>query len=204
VLAGTPIIVSVARGDERGGVRRDGEGHLWIAHWTADRPDRVAGTRFEGLRPAQIIGPRRSVVGARLPATARAVQVRDDNGTWHPAQVAPGAWVAFVERDDDAAGLPPVRLRGADGAIVSRTDPESVAASRPLERHERAALAADPSRGGNACPACGADDWRAAPARTGRLGASPAGGVTGEHVFCAVCGHDDGGVRAFLAATRRT
>jgi hypothetical protein len=193
VLAGTPIVVSAARGDERAGVRRDGDGHLWIAHWTADRPDRVAGTRLEGLRPAQISGPCRSAVGARLPAMTRAVRVRDDDGTWHAAEVAPGAWVAFVERDGNAGGLPPVRLLDADGALVSRAEPGWIASSRPLERHERAALAAGSSGVGGACPACGADDWRA----------SPSDGGTGEHVFCAVCGHADGGVTAFFAATRR-
>jgi hypothetical protein len=204
VLAGTPIIVSAALGDERAGVRRDGDGRLWIAHWTADRADRVAGTRLEGLQPAQITGPRTSAVGARLPATGRAVQVRDDDGTWHPAQVAPGAWVAFVERDGDAAGLPPVRLLDADGALVSRAEPGWIASSRALDRHERAALAAGPSGVGDACPACGADDWHAAPAHTDRSHASPSGGGTGEHVFCAVCGHNDGAVTAFFAAVRRT
>jgi hypothetical protein len=34
VLAGTPILVSAALGDQRAGVRRDGKGHLWIAEPT--------------------------------------------------------------------------------------------------------------------------------------------------------------------------
>ena len=205
MLAGTPIIVSAARGDERAGVRRDGDGHLWIAHWTADRPNRVAGTRLEGLQPAQIAGPDASAVGARQPAAVRAVQVRADDGTWHPAEVAPGAWVAFVERDGNAAGLPPVRLLGEDGALVSRAEPRWIASSRPLERHERAAVA--PSFSGvGTCPVCGANDWNAAPADNSRWHVSPpgSGSGSGEHVFCAVCGHNDGGVTAFFAATRRS
>ena len=53
--AGTPILLSAAHGDHLARVRRDTqEGHLGIAHWTADRPDRVAGTRLEGLEPARI------------------------------------------------------------------------------------------------------------------------------------------------------
>jgi hypothetical protein len=187
VLAGTPILVSVARGEMRAAVRRDADGHLWIAHWTAESPDRVAGTRLEGLRPAQISGPGCSAVGARLPAAARSVEVRDDDGTWRPAAVGDGAWVTFVRRDDVAVGLPPVRLRGADGALVFRADPRWMASSRPLARHERLG----PAGIGPLCPACGADDWRAAPSGSG----------AGEHVFCGVCGHDDGAVRAFLTAT---
>jgi hypothetical protein len=190
VLAGTPIVVSAALADDHAGVRRDDEGHLWLAHWVADRPDRVAGTRLEGLGPAQIAGPGWAAVGARLPAGARAVEVRDDDGTWRPAAVAGGAWVAFAQRDDGAPGLPPVRVRDSEGGLVFRSDPQWLESARPLGDGERAALAVGGF--GPSCPSCGADAWHAAPTDRGQ----------GEHVFCAVCGENDGSVRAFFSATR--
>jgi hypothetical protein len=189
VLAGTPIVVSAAFGDERAGVRRDGEGHLWIAHWTAERSDRVAGTRLEGLQPAQIAGPGWSAIGARAPAGAHAVEVRDDDGTWRAAALAGGAWVGFARREGQPAGLPPARARDAEGALVFRGEPTWTAAARRLDANERLAIA---TTLGPACPACDADDWRAA----------PAAGGDGEHVFCGVCGQHDGSVTAFFSATR--
>jgi hypothetical protein len=192
VLAGTPILVSAARGDHRAGVRRDGEGRLWIAHWTAERPDRVAGTRLEGLDPACIGGPEWWVVGARAPAGVRAVEARDEAGAWHPGAVAQGAWVAFVDGGPQDHGIPPVRLRDATGGLVSRAAPERLQTARRLEEHELRLLAMGPTAIGGPCPVCRADDWRAA----------PAAGGSGERVFCAVCGHDDGANRAFWASAR--
>jgi hypothetical protein len=189
VLAGTPIVVSTALADQCAGVRRDDEGHLWLAHWAADRPERVAGTRLEGFGAAQIAGPGWVAVGARLPAEARAVQVRDGDGTWRPAVVAGGAWVAFARRDESAARLPPVRARDSEGALVFRADPRWIASARPLGDDESRAIAL--SGMGPGCPSCGADAWHAAPTDSGQ----------GEHVFCAVCGENDGSVSAFFGAT---
>jgi hypothetical protein len=189
VLAGTPIVVSAAFGNERAGVRRDGDGHLWIAHWTAERPDRVAGTRLESLRVAHISGPGWVAVGGRLATAARSVDVRDDDATWRPATVGGGAWVAFARSEREDGRPPPLRMSDAEGALVFRGEPEWAAAARRLQADERLAVTAgrDPT-----CPACGADDWRAAPADGGH----------GEYVFCAVCGHNDGSISAFFSATR--
>jgi Zn ribbon nucleic-acid-binding protein len=194
VLHGTPILVSAARGDDRAGVRRDEEGHLWIATWTVERPGRVVGTRLEGLDPAQIGGPGWWVVGARLPEGVRSVEARDEDGAWHAATVANGAWVAFVAGAAETVGMPPLRMRDAAGELVSRVPAERRQAARRLQPGEAQALTISRAGAGPACPACGANDWRAAPAGSGAVG---------ERVFCAVCGHDDGGVRSFFAATRR-
>lgn len=186
MLAGTPIVVSAALADQRAGVRRDDEGCLWLAHWTVDRAQHVAGTRLEGLRPAQIAGPGWAAVGARVPAGAHAVEVRDDDGTWRSAAVGGGAWVAFARRDGEAPSLPHVRVRDSEGALLFRGEPGWSGSARQLREDEIAACGF-----GAGCPSCGADAWRAAPADTG-----------GEHVFCAVCGENDGSVRAFFSATR--
>jgi hypothetical protein len=191
VLASTPILVSAARGDDRAGVRRDDEGHLWIATWTLDRQDRVAGTRLEGLDPARIGGPGWWAIGGRLPDAARSVEARDEAGAWRAAEVARGAWVVFVDGGPES-DMPPLRLRDAGGHVVSRTPAGRLATARRLEPHELRLLAMGPSQLGGDCPSCGADDWRAAPAGSG----------DGERIFCAVCGHDDGATRAFWGASR--
>ena len=41
----------------------------------------------------------------------------------------------------------------------------------------------------SACPVCGAEDWRAAPAGNG------------ERVFCARCDHNDGAISVFWSAS---
>lgn len=191
MLAGTPILVSAARGDHRAGVRRDEEGQLWIAHWTVERPDRVAGTRLEGLDPARIGGPGWWAVGGRLPDSARSVQACDEAGAWLSAELAGGAWVVFVDGGPQT-DMPPLRLRDAIGRVVSRTPAGRLETARRLEPRELRLLAMGPTAIGGPCPVCETDDWRAA----------PAAGGSGQRVFCAVCGHDDGANHAFWAAAR--
>jgi hypothetical protein len=185
VLAGTPILVSAVLGEHLAGVRRDArEGHLWIAHWMADRPDRVAGTRLEGADPARIGVPGWWAVGGRLPTGAASVDARGESGTWHRAAVGDGAWVVFVDGAEESAGLPPIRMLDAGGELVSRA-PEGT--SRALTAQEAQLLALTPSGVGGTCPVCAADEWRAAPL------------VSGERIFCARCGHTDGAARGFWA-----
>jgi hypothetical protein len=162
VLAGTPILVSAAHGDHVAGVRRNAEeGHLWLAHWTTDRPDRVAGTRLEGREPARIGLPDAWIVGARLPDGVASVDVRGESRTWHTATLGEGAWVVVVDGGADAA--------------------------RELTAQEAELLAKGPHELGGPCPVCWSYDWRAAP--TG----------SGERIFCARCGHNDGAATVFYA-----
>jgi hypothetical protein len=189
VLADTPILVSAAHDGHVGGVRRDAEhGELWIAHWTSDRPDRVAGTRLQGLEPASIGVPGWWIVGARLPGSVATVEVRGQSGAWHPATLGGGAWVAFADGSEDAMGIPPIRLLDARGELVSRADPGWIGAARPLTARETQLLAMGPHGIGGPCPVCWTYDWRAAPAGAG---------ATGERIFCARCGHNDGAVSGF-------
>ncbi|HEY7621022.1 MAG TPA: hypothetical protein VH834_14700 [Solirubrobacteraceae bacterium] len=189
MLAGTPILVSAAHGDHLAGVRRDAEGgHLWIAHWMADRPDRVAGTRLEGLEPARIGVPGWWIVGARLPDSVATVDVRGESGTWHGAAIANGAWVAFADGGDDVMGIPPIRLLDAHGELVSRVPASWIDAARALTEQETELLAKGQSDIGGPCPVCWTYDWRAAPAE---------GDASGERIFCARCGHNDGAVSGF-------
>jgi hypothetical protein len=188
VLAGTPILVSAAHGDHLAGVRRDAEeGQLWVAHWTSDRPDRVAGTRLEGREPARIGLPGAWIVGARLPDGVATVDVRGEDGTWRAATLGDGAWVVIVDGGADAAGIPPIRMLDAAGALVSRADPAWLETARRLTAHETELLASGPHVLGGPCPVCWTFDWRAAPAGSG------------ERIFCARCGHNVGAVTVFLA-----
>jgi hypothetical protein len=185
VLAGTPILVSVALGEHFAGVRRDAqEGHLWIAHWMADRPERVAGTRLEGADPASIGIPGWWAVGGRLPARVASVDARGDSGTWHPAAVGESAWVVFVDGPENSAGLPPIRMLDARGELVSRA-PEGP--SRELTAQQAQLLAMSPGGLGGVCPVCATEDWRAAPF-----------GIA-ERIFCARCGHTNGAAHGFWA-----
>jgi hypothetical protein len=189
VLAGTPILVSAAHGDHLAGVRRDAqEGHLWLAHWTADRPDRVAGTRLEGLEPARIGVPGWWIVGARLPESVATVDVRGESGSWHAATVANGAWVAFADGGEDVTGIPPIRLLDAHGDIVSRAPADWVEAARSLTDQEAELLAKGRHDVAGPCPVCWSYDWRLAPAQAG---------APGGWIFCARCGHDDGAASVF-------
>ena len=191
MLADTPILVEAERGDQRAGVRRDREGRLWIAHWTAGDPQRAAGTQLEGLEPRQIRGEEWSIVGGRLPAGAQAADVRGDGGRWYRAALGHGAWVRFIPGDLGAPGVPPVRFLDRMGALVSRVPPARVAAAGNLDAAHARLLAMGRSGLGATCPACGHADWRTAPAERGG----------GEVVFCAVCGHTDGAVYAFYGST---
>lgn len=189
MLAGTPILVSAAHGDHFAGVRRDIEqGHLWIAHWTADRPDRVAGTRLEGLEPARIGVPGWWIVGARLPDSVATVDVRGESGTWHAATLDNGAWVAFADGGEDAMGIPPIRLLDAHGELVSRAPSSWIETARPLTGHETELVAKSSHEIGVPCPVCWSYDWRLAPAE---------GGAAGRRIFCARCGHNDGSASGF-------
>jgi hypothetical protein len=195
MLAGTPILVMTAQDDLRAGVRRDGEGFLWISTWREARPDSVAGTRLEGLRPAQIGELGCAAIGGALPEGARSGEVLGRDGAWHRAELAGGAWVAIVPWDhDDPRGLAPVRFHDGAGERISRADPAELSRARTLAEHE-ARLLARGGRLGGRCPVCGAEDWRAASAARG----------TGEHIFCGACGHSDGGVHGFWrpSVTRR-
>jgi hypothetical protein len=188
VLAGTPILVSAAHGDHLAGVRRDAEeGHLWLAHWTADRPDRVAGTRLEGPEPARIGLPGAWIVGARLPDGVANVDVRSASGTWQTATLGDGAWVAVVDGGEDAVGIPPSRMLDARSALVLRAAPAWLETARKLTAQEAELLASGPHALGGPCPVCWSYDWRAAP------------DGSGERIFCARCGHNDGATTAFFA-----
>lgn len=189
MLAGTPILVSTKRGEHNAGVRRAQDGSLWVAHWTDDRPERVAGTQLEDLRAAHIGVPGYSAVGARLAPGAVLVDVLGDDEDWHRAAVAQEAWIVFVPRELNAwghppAGVPPVRLLNDKGVIVSQVSPALAQTSRPLGP-ERAQLL----RLGY-CPVCGAQDWRVARVATGG----------GELVFCGACGHGGDGATQFWTA----
>jgi hypothetical protein len=189
VLAGTPILVSAAHGDHLAGVRRDAEeGHLWLAHWTTERPDRVAGTRLDGREPARIGLPGAWIVGARLRDGVASVDVRGESRTWHAATLGEGAWVVVVDGGADAIGIPPIRMLDAAGALVSRADPAWLEAARELTAQEAELLAKGPHELGGPCPVCWSYDWRAAPAGSG------------ERIFCARCGHNDGTATVFWAA----
>ena len=188
MLAGTPILVSAAHGDHFAGVRRDAEeGHLWLAHWTADRPDNVAGTRLEGREPARIGMPGAWIIGARLPEGVAKVDVRGASGTWYAAALREGAWVVVVDGGEQAIGIPPIRMLDAAGALVSRAEPGWLEAARKLSAQETELLAQGPHELGGPCPVCWSYDWRAAPAGSG------------ERTFCARCGHNDGATTAFFA-----
>jgi hypothetical protein len=189
VLAGTPILVSAARGDHLAGVRRDTqEGRLWIAHWMADRPDRVAGTRLEGLEAARIGVPGWWIVGARLPESVATVDVRGHSGTWYPATVDNDAWVAFADGGEDDMGIPPIRMLDVHGELVSRAPADWVHAARSLSAQEAELLARSSHEVGGPCPVCWTYDWRLAPAQDGA--------VEGR-IFCARCGHSDGAASGF-------
>jgi hypothetical protein len=69
VLAGTLILVEASQGEDRAGVRRDAEGFLWISLWRDAEPERVAGTRLEGVEPAQIRERGWSALAACFPTT---------------------------------------------------------------------------------------------------------------------------------------
>jgi hypothetical protein len=187
VLAGTPILVEASQGKDRAGVRRDAEGFLWISLWRDAEPERVAGTRLEGVEPAQIREHGWSAVGGVLPDDARSVEVRGDDGAWRRAEVGQGAWVVFVAYDLEALGLPPMLFAGKDGALISRVSPGTVTAARRLDQSEAELLARGLSGLGGECPACGAVDWRAIAPESG----------PGERIFCGVCGHSDGAAHMF-------
>jgi hypothetical protein len=156
--------------------------------WWEAAPDRVAGTRLEGVEPGQIRGPDWSAVGGVLPRGARSSEVRGADEVWHRAEVAEMAWVAFVPYDVDAHGLPAVRFGDERGQLVSRATSDALSSARRLDADQARLLARSPSGLGGACPACGAADWRAV-----RSGSVP----SAEQIFCGVCGHSDGAVHGF-------
>jgi hypothetical protein len=184
VLAGTAILVMTSHDDKRAGVRRDAEGCLWISLWWEAAPDRVAGTRLEGVEPAQIRGPDWSAVGGVLPEGARSAEVRGADEAWQRAEVGEGSWVAFIPWEAGAFALPAIRFADERGALVS----SALASARRVDAGQAQLLARSPSGLGGVCPACGATDWRAA-----RSGC----GSSTERIFCGVCGHSDGAVHGF-------
>lgn len=188
MLAGTEILVMASHDDKRAGVRRDAEGFLWISLWWEAAPGRVAGTRLEGLEPAQIRGPDWSAVGGVLPEGARSAEVRGADEAWQRAKVGDGSWVVFVAWDANACALPAVRFADERGALVSRATSSALSSARRLDAGQAQLLARSPSGLGGACPACGATDWRAV-----RSGPVP----SAERIFCGVCGHSDGAVHGF-------
>jgi hypothetical protein len=217
VLAGTPILVMAEHGQTRAAVR-SADGHLWITHWATSRPDRVAGTRLEGLRPGRIGEEAHAALGGALPGGARSVGVRGDDGAWHPAHVGRGAWVAFVPWPASRTGMPPVRFLDAHAEVVSRAEPADLAAARALDGRQLEL------RGRGACPVCGAEDWVGVPVAQ----PPPPPEIEAEHrrrleerlrerhggalppirrarhqsppmrILCRRCGHGDGGVVAFF------
>lgn len=189
MLKDAAILVGAEHGDHCAGVRRDGEGGLWISHWTADKPERVAGTLLEGMRPAAIRGPDWAALGGRLPQSASMAEALGEDDAWHLAKAANDAWVLFVPYDQDAPGLPPVRFSDTTGAMVPRMN-VGAWESRQLEPHEARLLAMSASGLGGTCPVCGTEEWRAKRAESG----------SGENVFCARCGHTDGGSLGFYGA----
>jgi hypothetical protein len=172
------LLVQTQRAD---GVERaaifDDDGRAWIGHGHGRAP--VPITLVAGFEPGEIGGPGWSAVGGRLPAAAVAAYARDGRGEWVPAAVADGAWVVFVDKDERAR-RPPVRFEDSTGALVSRSPSDS---SRVLSEVEAERLTWLEGTMGGACPVCAARSWRAA----------PIAGAAGEHVYCAVCGHSDGG-----------
>jgi len=186
VLADTRILVTTRRDDATAAVRRDADGHSWISLWPEARPDRVAGSRLEGVEPARILGPDWLAVGGMLPPSATSAEVRGEDDAWHPAEVSEGAWVAFAPHDAGApGGLPAVRFCDDRGAPVSRAISTDLSSARRLDAGQAELLASGASGLGGTCPACGATDWRA-------VAAGPAPGA--ERIFCGVCGHGDGAV----------
>ena len=151
----------------------------------------MAGTRLEGLEPARIGIPGWWIVGARLPESVATVEVRGESGTWHPATLGGGAWVAFADGSEDATGIPPIRLLDAHTELVSRAAPGWAEVARPLTEQETALLAKGPHEIGGPCPVCWTFDWHAAPAGNHAIG---------ERIFCARCGHNDGAVSSFWGA----
>jgi len=193
------VLVEVERDAHRAGVRMDAQGDLWLAHWHAARPGRVAGARLDGPRPARIDGrdegrPDWAALGGRLPPGAAAADVRDDAGAWCRAAAGHGAWVVFVARSTRTAGLPPVRFVDAAGALTPARPRERLLAGAPLDGERRRLLAHAGTTGGGPCPVCGGDDWRTEPFEP------PSSGL---RIFCAACGFDDGAARAFWAPAAR-
>jgi hypothetical protein len=176
-------------------MRMDVAGDLYVAHWHAARPDRVAGTRLDGPGPAQIAGvdPDGSgwaAVGGRLPPGASAANAQDRAGAWSRAATGHGAWAVFVDRAGDAPGLMPVRFSDARRRRVPARTPEQLRAGRALSPEQTSLFARLRPTAGT-CRACGSVAWRMEPADP------PAHGV---RISCGSCGHDDGGTHAFFAA----
>lgn len=188
MLKDAAILVRAEHDDQRAGVRRDADGGLWISYWIADKPERVAGTLLEEMRPAAIRGPERAAFGGRLPESASMAEALGEDDAWHLAEAANGAWVLFVPYGQHTLGLPAVRFSDSTGALVPRMD-VAAGESRRLEAHEARLLAMSTSGLGGTCPVCGAEDWRARRAEGG----------SGEVVFCSECGHTDGGSGTFYA-----
>ena len=189
MVADTPILVMTRHDDARAGVRRDADGFLWISLWPEAAPNRIAGTRLEGVEPAQILGPDWVAVAGMLPQGARSAEVRGADEAWHSAEVGEGAWVAFAPHDAGApAGLPVVRFCDERGVLVSRATSSALSSARRVDAGQAQLLARTPSGLGGACPACGATDWRA-------VGSGSVRGA--ERIFCGVCGHSDGAVHGF-------
>jgi hypothetical protein len=181
MLQDAAIIVGAEHGDQCAGVRRDADGGLWISHWTADKPRRVAGTLLEGMRPAAIRGPEWAALGGRLPESASMAEALGEDDAWHLAEAADGCWVLFVPYHQEVPGVPAVRFSDTAGAMVPLMN-VGAAESRQLEAHEARLLAMSPSGLGGACPVCGSEAWLAKRAESG----------SGEIVSCARCGHSDG------------
>jgi hypothetical protein len=197
MLEGTPVLVEVGLREHRAGVRMDADGDLWVAHWRAEAPERVAGTRLDGFRAAQIQGrddgsPDWAAVGGRLPPGAVIAKVRDEDCLWCRAATGHGASAVFVDRSINGSNLPPVRFADARGTLVPARARERLRAAARLGEEHRRLLARTGAIGGGPCPVCGGTDWRT------ELVERPA---MGQRIFCADCGHDDGGSRVFYSGT---
>jgi hypothetical protein len=186
---GDEVLVSVHRGEDRAGIVREADGRLWLAHGRA--PALHAITALDGLEPAQIGGPGWTAVGGALPPAARTAHARGSDGGWEPAATGGGTWIAFVVADERHA-LPAVRFRDEHGALVSRAAPDVRAAARRIDTAEAERLTRLGTSVGGVCPVCEARDWRATPSAAG----------LGEHVFCGICGHSDGGAIGTWSPTR--
>jgi hypothetical protein len=188
MLSNASIVVAAAWGEDRAVVRRDSKGELWVSHWKAHEPHRVAGTQLQGPWPAQIHGTGWSAIGGTVPKSAKFVTILAQDGTDVAAEVTDGAWIAFVPEERLAERLPPIGFQDEVGALVAQT--VTLTPTRTLSNDEAQLL---PSTGGGVaptgvCPVCGAENWQAGTEQPG----------SAERIWCGTCGYSDGAVYRLL------
>jgi hypothetical protein len=176
------VLVEVSRGDVRAGITLVGGGEFWLALGYG-APLRPISLIADGMQAASIGGDGWLALGGRLPAAARAAHARDQAGAWRRAESGGGAWVLFVDSDEQHR-CPAVRFSDAEGEIVSRAGAGELAIARRMETPEGERVARLGASIGGDCPVCGQREWRAVPSALG----------AGENIFCAICGHTDPGV----------